>query len=82
MDSGGFWLALLMPLVLYGGIAAISGTQEDGRKIFYVVAALVNALLLAVFAGMLGEERHRAGTLLALIGLVASNATGFLMFRK
>jgi hypothetical protein len=82
MDSGGFWLALFMPLVLYGGIAAISGTQEDGRKIFYVVAALVNALLLTIFVAMLGEERHRAGTLLALLGLVASNALGFLMFKK
>ena len=82
MDWGGFWPALLMPLVLYGGIAAISGTQEDGRKVFYVVAALVNVLFLAVVVGMLGEERHRLGTLLAVLALVVSNALGFLMFRK
>lgn len=82
MDWGGFWFALLMPLVLYGGNAAISGTQEVGRKVFYVVAALVNVLFLAVFVGMLGEERHRVGTLLAVLGLAVSNALGFLMFRK
>lgn len=82
MDWGGFWPALLMPLVLYGGIAAISGTQADGRKIFYFVAALVNALFLAMFLGMLGEEKHRAGTFLAMLGLAISDAVGFLMFRN
>lgn len=82
MDWGVFWFALLMPLVLYGGNAAISGTQEDGRKVFYVVAALVNVLFLAVFVGMLEEERHRVGTLLAIVGLTISDAIGFLIFKK
>ena len=82
MDWGGFWPALLMPLVLYGGVAAITGTQEGGKKTFFVVAVLVNALFLVVFIGMLGEEKHRAGTLLAIIGLAISDAIGFLMFRK
>jgi len=80
MDWGGFWAALLIPLVLYGGVAAIGGTREDGRKVFYVVAILVNALF--VFFDMLGEERHRAGTLLAVFGLAISDALGAMIFKE
>jgi hypothetical protein len=82
LDWGVFWPALLMPLVIYVGVAAISGTQKDGRSVFYVVAALVNALFLATFIGMLGEEKHQAATLLAIFGLAMSNAIGFLIFKS
>jgi len=82
MDWGGFWPALLMPLVIYGGVSAISGTQKNGRIVFYVVAALINVILLSVFFEMLSDEKNKTATLMAIFGLAISNAIGFLIFKN
>lgn len=82
MDWGGFWPALLMPLVMYGGVSAISGTQNNGRIVFYVVAVLINVIFLSVFYEMLSDEKNKTGTLLAILGLAISNTIGFLIFKK
>jgi len=59
MDLSVYWLAMVMPIMSYVCITAISGTQEDGRKFFCILAALANVLYLTGFMGMLSEGKHR-----------------------
>jgi hypothetical protein len=83
MDLSLFWMMLIMPTIIYVGIASqTDNSPYFGRNMFFGIAGLA-IVVIAYFAyNMARQGQYSAGITVGIIGTAISTLLGFLLFAK